>query len=457
MNLVPPSEASLVEAARALAHGTLRGVARRVRGLARREHFYYKRRTHHPVGIVPLVLNRRHAPLLERLSRTLFRFQLRAPELYRSDFRGFRDLIRLERRTSAWFAGEDGRPTRGWEHLLRPDYTLAVRDGALSPVLFELNSLMLGGLHIQSVALGLMRRVMLPALGRLPGMDRLTPGVDLLSFLKDWLVECRRRAGGEGGLAFLENWPPHGGFTELPRITRFFRRAGLRAEHGDPRDLEVRGERVFLRGMPVAYAYRDFSFEDVGGPRNPRLKAFRKLWRDGRVAPGFPADFDQKGILECFTSPDFERLFSRSEAALLKAHVPWTRVLTARKTTGPDGRTVDLPEFVFQNREGLVLKPSWSSGGEGILIGRRVAPARWEAALARAVAVPGAYAIQSYVDSQQRTCAYLRDGEAVIQQCRFTIGMFRHHRGSGYHVRVSPKDVVNVAQGGALTPLYFGT
>ncbi len=34
--------------------------------------------------------------------------------------------------------------------------------------------------------------------------------------------------------------------------------------------------------------------------------------------------------------------------------------------------------------------------------------------------------------------------------------MFHDGKAFGYHFRVSPKDIVNVAQGGALGPVYFG-
>lgn len=418
--------------------------------------FYFQEKDNHPVGLVPIVLAKRQVPAFEAVTRALFRFQRKAPDLFINDYRGFAGLVRLERRTKAWIERTGSRPNRPWEHLNRPDYGMRVVDGKLEPVLFELNSLMLGGLHIQSVAMELMRDTVLPRLGIRAGGLGLEAGVDLLDFAKRWLLDARRRAGaGLGGIAFLEQLPPGGGFSELPQITDFFRKAGVEARHGDPRNLDLRSDGVYLKGMKVAYVYRDFSFEDVGGPDNPRLRAFRRLWDEGRVTPGFPADFDQKGILECLTSEEFAGLFTRKEAALLAAHVPWTRVLTGRKSSGPHGRRVDLPAYVRKNRESLVIKPSWGAGGEGILIGRKINPTRWDKAVAAAVERPGAYAVQAYVDVPPRPSAYLRDGKIQLKPCRYTLGMFHDGIRFGFHYRISPKDIVNVAQGGALGPVYF--
>lgn len=457
MLLMNPSEKVLLDSIAALTpHGKER-LVRKVKKAAAKSGLYYKRRDQHPVGLVPLVMDRGMRGTIHSLTRSAFKLQMNAPALYWSDFRGFSKLFKLEPRTKAWLEKYRGRRAKPWQHILRPDYGMRMRSGSLSPVMFELNSLMLGGIQIQSAALEVVQGCILPHLGISPGKLGIEPSMDLLELLKRWLLEGLKKSGGPrgGGIAFIEDLPPGDGFSELPRITRFFKDAGIRAEHGDPRELRLRGEEVWLRDMPVAYAYRDFSFEDTGGPRNPRLKAFRTLWEAGRVGPGFPADFDQKGILECFTSPDFESLFSRSEVRRLREHVPWTRVLTQRRTKCLDGRGCDLPKYALKTQERLVLKPSWGSGGEGILIGRSVKSSRWRRAIERGIAKPGSIALQEHIDNPAKPTAYLRGGRVRVQDCRYTIGSFFDGSRFGYHLRVSPKEIVNVAQGGALAPLYI--
>ncbi|MFA6318848.1 MAG: hypothetical protein WC943_15675, partial [Elusimicrobiota bacterium] len=324
------------------------GLIRAIESEARKRRFHYKGRHAHPMGLAPMSAGKGLASSIMALTRVLHRFQMRAPELHRADYRGFGRLIRLETGTQRWFSATAGMVPKPWPLLMRPDFTLGLRNGALSPTLLELNSLMLGGLYIQSVARSLMAEQVLPAIETSPARLGLTPTADLISYFARWLGACRARHGrGPGGVALLESLPPGGGFSELPRITEGLRKAGERVEHGDPKELELRGNRVFLHGMAVAYAFRDFSFEDTSGPSSPSMAAFAALWRAGRVAPGFPADFDQKGILECLTSEEFSPLFTRAESRLLSRHVPWTRVLSKRKTDSAEGRLVDLPSHVL--------------------------------------------------------------------------------------------------------------
>jgi hypothetical protein len=104
-----------------------------------------------------------------------------------------------------------------------------------------------------------------------------------------------------------------------------------------------------------------------------------------------------------------------------------------------------------------VIKPSWSSGGEGILIGRHTGKGAWAGAVNRALKDPGAFAVQAYVDNPPTPCCFLRDGALHFKDCRYTLGTFYDGSRLGFHLRVSPSPIVNVAQGGALTPLYFAS
>ena len=424
---------------------------------AKRRNLYYKKK-YSPVGLVPFVLQPRSAAALKALAASIFRFQLKAPALYRDNRFGFAELIKLERGTQGWFERGPWREPKPWELLVRPDFALKPGPGgALSPVLFELNSLMLGGIYMHSVIMGIVDRGLLPKVGLPARKLGLKPTADNIEFLRRWITRSRARAGfaKDGAIAMLEALPPGGGFSELPDITRAFCRAGLAAVHGDPRELELKNGRYFLRGVQVGFAYRDFSFEDAGGPGNRRLKAFAQFWDEGRAAPGLGADFDQKGILECFTSPAFSSLFSRSEARRLKAHVPWTRVLGERRSESLEGRRVDLPAYTLKNRERLVLKPSWSSGGDGILIGWKATDARWRRAVDKALKVPGSWAVQEYIDVPRRSTTYLRDGIIQRKDCSSTLGVFFDGENCAYHARVSTKDIVNVAQGGAMSAVYI--
>lgn len=458
-NLLPlhPAERPVYELLGALPKAKARQLVEFVQRQSKRRNLYYKKQ-YSPFGLVPFVLERETVPTLRALAASIFRFQLQAPRLWQENYKGFSDLIILERRTKAWFERTPVRAARAWELLIRPDFALKPGpDGHQVPVLFELNSLMLGGMYIHGQTLQITDQDVLPSLGlpaRKLGVKAAPDNVDYLArFLKR--ARAASGAGRLGGVAMIESLPAGGGFSELPDLTRLVRAAGVEARHGDARDLEQRKDGVYLKGMKVGFVYRDFSFEDVGGPGNPRLKVFEKLWDEGRVTPGLASDFDQKGILECFTSSEFDGLFSRSEVKRFRAHVPWTRVLAERRTEGLEGKKVDLPKYALKNQERLVLKPSWGSGGEGILLGWKVSPKTWKRGVERGLAKKGSYAVQQYIDVPKRTTGYVRDGKIHRRDCRSTLGVFFDGAEYAYHGRVSSKDIVNVAQGGAMSPIYL--
>ncbi|OJF12315.1 hypothetical protein [Couchioplanes caeruleus] len=89
-----------------------------------------------------------------------------------------------------------------------------------------------------------------------------------------------------------------------------------------------------------------------------------------------------------------------ADRRLVDRYLPWTRVLSERKT-GRDGEQVDLLPFVIENRETLVLKAGLGESGKQVLIGRDTDPATWEAAVGEAVA-DGTSVVQDFV--APRTC-----------------------------------------------------
>ena len=107
-------------------------------------------------------------------------------------------------------------------------------------------------------------------------------------------------------------------------------------------------------------------------------------------------DFDHKSTFELFTSPRFTHLFSPEQRAVFARHVLWTRLVTERRTEGPDGVSIDLAPFIRDHRHALVLKPNRSYGGQGVTIGPDLSNAEWASRLDEALANPGAWVVQAF-------------------------------------------------------------
>lgn len=99
---------------------------------------------------------------------------------------------------------------------------------------------------------------------------------------------------------------------------------------------------------------------------------------------------------------------SAAERALIDRYLPWTRVLSDRRTTRA-GRDVDLVRFAVDNRELLVLKENLGMSGKQVVIGRDTTPPVWEAAVLAAAEV-GTSVVQEFVEPRTCRLAIVADG-----------------------------------------------
>lgn len=415
----------------------------------------------HPIALTPFVVSRRSLPVLTRLADAVHRFQARAPDLYREGVADFRALCPVSETTEAWLGRGIGE-TAPWRLMIRPDVGLALRPGGRPPIpiLFETNATGLAGLYNHTAGVRILRHEVFPRLFTAAEGRRLTDPPDLLALTVRWVVRAARRLGRPRlrGVAFVEAAGPVDGYSEVPRLVRAFEAAGIRAAHGAPDDLRLRQGVVFLRDLPVDVVYRDLSYDDLGPPsgRSGRLAGLRDRLGQGAVLPGLAGEFAHKGLLECLGRAEYRQFFTPAEWRLLRACVPWTRVLSARITEAPDGRRVDLPEYGRREAGHLLIKPNLGSSGGGILLGREAAPAVWEARIARALREPGAWVVQERRSGTRRPMVYLRAGRVYGGPCYFSLGLFYAPGDLGLHCRVSREPVVNVARQGALACAFLG-
>lgn len=390
----------------------------------------------------PFVLPASFLKEVSALTRAVFRFQKRLPLLLRQDFPGLSRICPLEPRAREWL---DVLPARRSEPLLiRLDFGL----GEQGPVLFETNATALAGFHYHPAGVRLLKSLILPGFG---SDAALSDPPDLSAFLRRWI---KRHSGGARRVGFVED-PPFGpGDTEMPEVARVLRRDGLAATWGEPCEIRRGRGGYRLRGKPVDWLYRDIPFKEMGSPSQPNLRDFRALLAEGRSGPGTAAEFDHKGLLECFTSKEFSVLFTRAELREFSRLVPWTRSLYQRRTLGPDGKTMDLPGGLAREPERWALKPDRECGGEGIVLGRE-SPAAWSRALDRAAREPGAWVVQEWRPTNRRPMLIMRSGRTALADCYAAVGVFCGERERGVYARVSPGPVVNVARGGALAAVFF--
>ena len=93
--------------------------------------------------------------------------------------------------------------------------------------------------------------------------------------------------------------------------------------------------------MPIDIAYRDYEVRDLvelERTEGVNLEPMRLLFRENRMVSSLAGDFDHKSCWEMLTDPQLtQKYFTAEERQVFRRHILWTRVLSDRETTLPDG------------------------------------------------------------------------------------------------------------------------
>lgn len=233
-------------------------------------------------------------------------------------------------------------------------------------------------------------------------------------------------------------------------ITRdFFERNGLKAKLADPRTLEYHDGKLWSDDFRIDLVYKRVLYSELTermGMDNPIYQALR----DGNlfITNGISAKMLAKKASLAFLSDERNtNLFTKAQHEAIRAHIPWTRVIEERTTTYND-KTVDLIDFLAENKERFVIKPNDEYGGSGVLLGWECTQQVWEAGLRKALEIP-------YV-AQERVTVVQRDfpswiGEELDISPRYVDAdpyVFNGRSVLGCMTRLSSLSLLNVTAGG---------
>jgi hypothetical protein len=110
--------------------------------------------------------------------------------------------------------------------------------------------------------------------------------------------------------------------------------------------------------------------------------------------------------------------FPATERKAIREHVPWTRLVAAAKTTYDD-KTIDLPEFITQNREKLALKPNDDYSDQHTYLGWEMDAGEWERALKQAMRSP--YVVQERVEPVRSVFPLLSFGHLEFREMQVDV------------------------------------
>ncbi len=215
------------------------------------------------------------------------------------------------------------------------------------------------------------------------------------------LLKSYKQFGGKSKkprIAIVEFRPAYNfGQSEYELYRDFFRDEGYQVEIVSPEQLEYRNGVLRKGAFEIDLVYRRLGVQEFllrFDLTHPLVRAYRD--RAVCVVNSFRSEVaHKKAMFGLLTDETLTAGFPAAERKAIREHVPWTRLVTAAKTTYDD-QTVDLLEFVARNRERLALKPNDDYSDQHSYHGWEMDSNGWDRALKQAIRSP--YVVQERVD-----------------------------------------------------------
>jgi hypothetical protein len=183
------------------------------------------------------------------------------------------------------------------------------------------------------------------------------------------------------------------GRSEYEIFREYFRAEGYETELVSPDQLEYKNGVLKAGVFEIDLIYRRVSAQEFllrFTLNHPLVQAYRD--RRVCVVNSFRSELSHKRAMFALLTEDaLTAKFPLHERKAIREHLPWTRVVKAGKATRGD-QTVDLPEFIKQNRETLVLLPNDEYTDLNSFIGYEHDDGSWARALREAQRAP--YVVQ---------------------------------------------------------------
>jgi uncharacterized circularly permuted ATP-grasp superfamily protein len=247
----------------------------------------------------------------------------------------------------------------------------------------------------------------------------------------------------------------------LPTVAEFemfrdaFEERGIRTVICDPTELEYRRGKLYAGSAHVTLVYRRVLTTELLA-RGEEARALRAAYLDGAacVVNAFRAKLLHKKMSLALLSDDrYASLYSNQQRAAIARHVPWTRKVQEGATTRGGKRIADLPAYVAEHPDSLVLKPNDEYGGKGVVLGWTVSPEAWREALA--VALTQSFIVQEAIPIPRERFPVALDGMEFLDLSMDMDPYVFDGRPSGCLTRLSSSALLNVTAGaGSVVPTY---
>ncbi len=235
--------------------------------------------------------------------------------------------------------------------------------------------------------------------------------------------------------------------TEGRLLAELFERAAASVRVVSPDELEYRNGKLTAGDFQIDIVFRRVLTRELlihYDLSHPFLLAYRD--RAVCVVNDFRSELAQRRVLfELLTDESITARFPAADRKLIRTFVPWTRLVTQRKTKYKD-QDVDLPEFIRRGREQLVLRPNDHECDQRVFVGAEMTSPAWDRALRLALRTP--YVVQERFSCGRQLFPIYQYGELQMKETEVSI---HPHVFNGKVQGVSA--ALATSSGGCSTPL----
>ena len=293
-----------------------------------------------------------------------------------------------------------------------------------------------------------------PALQAFAARYRLRQFAPARALLASLLATYRAWGGAGVPNVAIVDWDGLPTADEFVLLRNYFAASGVPAIICPPDELEYAGGRLRRGDFRVDLVYKRVIIHELlarGDDDHPVLRAYT----NGDVCLVNPFRcklLHKKAAFEFLTDEACARWFTGDEHEVIRACVPWTRRVAARRTSYR-GEPVELLELVRRRREGFVLKPNDDYGGRGLFFGQRAGASEWDDAIETALA--GDYVVQEIITLRTEEFPVFGERAWRLQPMYVDTNPFLFGgKVEGALVRLSDGPVVNVTSGGGETGFF---
>jgi hypothetical protein len=283
--------------------------------------------------------------------------------------------------------------------------------------------------------------------------------------LLDALVMSYIEWGGTGKRPqiLITDWKGVPTWREFEILKARFTKMGVPTEVADPRDLTFDGKKLTANGKKIDLVYRRVLINDIVA-KPAECEALVKAYTANAVCVANSLRCKIPHVKTFFAVLTDERngvLFSQPEREVIRKHIPWTRVVADVRTAHYD-KPVDLLEFIREERDNLVLKPSDEYGGTGVTLGWETTESAWDAAIQSALTAPSAdsggstWIVQERIPIRREVFPFITSkGNVEFQDMLVDFAPYLFlGKLSGYLTRLSATGLANVTSGGGQVPAF---